>query len=89
MLSVLVVVTITTLGPIIFLKLNQKHTGEIDAIFSNRLQKVTNFYGYSDTGGYLNYTEATQILHDGGIEANLAPRLQFCGSKVQYLNNKN
>ena len=81
-LSVLVVVTITTLGPIIFLKLNQKHTGEIDAIFSNRLKEVTNFYGYSDNGGYLNYTGAMQILDEEGIKANLAPRLQFCGSKV-------
>mmetsp|Transcript_1214 Transcript_1214/g.1859 ORF Transcript_1214/g.1859 Transcript_1214/m.1859 type:complete len:198 (-) Transcript_1214:1127-1720(-) len=83
-LSVLAVVTITALGPIIFLRINEKQTGEVDAIFSNRITSIANFPTYSDQGNYLNYTAVKERIAEVNIDANLSPRLQFCGSKMSY-----
>ena len=62
-LSTLVVKTLTSMGPVIFMSLSQQDSGEIDALFT---QKV-----YADTGSSgeevthwtsLNYTQAIEVL---------------------------
>jgi len=58
-LSILLVSTIVTMGPLIFLGLGQKQNGEIDAIFSAPKPGVfTNpDYAYFTTwGDFLNFT---------------------------------
>ena len=57
-LSILIVVSITQKGPIIFLRLAEKTSGEYDGIFTNNY-KFESFKDYSnDISFFLNYTEA-------------------------------
>ena len=46
MLSILVVVSITELGPIIFLSLAEKSVGKFDGIFLNRFDPNEDFDSY-------------------------------------------
>ena len=55
-LSILIVVSITQKGPIIFLRLSEKQVGEYDAIFSSIDQQVENINKWEATYWYLNYT---------------------------------
>lgn len=51
-LSILVVNTIVSMGPLVFLSLGQKQNGEIDAIFS---QAEPGVYSASDYSGYYSH----------------------------------
>lgn len=58
-LSILIVVTITSLGPIIFLSLAEKSVGEYDAIFASEYGgDIESFDEWFDTGYYLDYSKA-------------------------------
>ena len=46
-LAILTVVSITRLGPIIFLRLAEKTTGQYDAIYSSNAHKVTDLDDYN------------------------------------------
>ena len=78
MLSILTVVSITELGPIIFLRLAEKSVGEYDAIFSNRNLEVSDFLSWYDSGFLINYSQ----VKDMDLDYNLSPRMQFCGSRA-------
>lgn len=75
MLSILIVVSITQKGPIIFLRLSEKSKGAYDGIISSSSQDGEDFDDYYDNGWYLNYTQVQTVTND---EYNLSPRLQFC-----------
>ena len=55
MLSILIVVSITRLGPIIFLRLSEKTVGEYDGIFSSRHKTVDDFGGWEEDYYAINY----------------------------------
>lgn len=78
-LSILLVDTIVTMGPLIFLGMGQKYTGEIDGVFSPPVPGVGSvgaYETYHSKGMYLNWTQIEQ--QDQG-ENNLAPRKQIWG----------
>ena len=61
-LSILIVVSITQKGPIIFLRLAEKTAGEYDGVFTNLNVDFKGFNDFTyDEGYYLNYTEAQSI----------------------------
>lgn len=75
-LSILIVQTIVSMGPLVFLSLGQKTNGEIDAIFSPispGVHTATDYAAYQSLGQFLNYTQVTELY---GSEYNLAPRVQ-------------
>ena len=77
-LAILVVSTITSMGPIIFLRLSQKYVGEYDGIFYNNYHNpVPTFSEFYDDGYYLNYTEAKIRFAETGVVDSLSPRQQF------------
>jgi hypothetical protein len=79
--SILLVNTITEKTPLIFLKLGEKTTGEIDCIFSPGDNGVYNDEDYSflnNGGQFLNYTQ----IHALSPEDNFAPRKLFTSSSV-------
>ena len=73
-------VSITSLGPIIFLRLSEKTVGEYDAIISTRVQKVDDITSYHDVGYYIDYNATKELLASNEVEVNLSPRLQFCST---------
>ena len=54
-ISILCVVTITKLGPIIFLRLSEKQIGEYDGMFTSRHYGHEDFSDFEDKGYYLSY----------------------------------
>ena len=78
-LSALVINTVVDKGPIIFLKLAEMNEGQYDGIiypskgFSG-IDKYNNIFGI-----FINYTRVQEVVEN---KYNLAPRKQFCGSKV-------
>ena len=74
-LSILVVVSITRLGPIIFMRLSENTVGEYDAIISSRAGVVADFNSWQDNGYYLDYSATKDLFAAGNLEANLSPRL--------------
>jgi len=55
-ISILLVVSITDLGPIIFLRLSEKETGEYDGTFYNSYYTDPEDFGsFVDKGYYINY----------------------------------
>lgn len=57
-LSILIVVSITQKGPIIFLRLSEKITGAYDGIYTSEGADFDSFFDFSPNGAFLNYTEA-------------------------------
>ena len=55
-LSILCVVSITELGPIIFLRLSEKSTGEYDGMFTSRHFGHVDFSSFDDTHYLLSFT---------------------------------
>ena len=56
-LSILIVVSVTELGPIIFLRLSEKSIGEYDGVCSSRSNNgVVNFDSHYDGMYFLNWT---------------------------------
>ena len=89
-LSILVVVSITQKGSIIFLRLSEKQVGEYDAIFSEIGLQTPDINSWGPTLNYLNYTQVRAITND---EYNLSPRNAFSGTRdggfeytVQFLD---
>lgn len=74
MFSILLVNTITEKTPLIFLKLGEKTTGEIDAIVSpggyEGVYDMSDYEDFNHLGYFLNYTRVHQIAPDD----NFAPR---------------
>ena len=73
MFSILLVNTITEKTPLIFLKLGEKTTGEIDCIFSPGNEGIYNDNDYSNHDAipeFLNYTQ----IHSISPDDNFAPR---------------
>ena len=60
-LATLVVNTITNKGPIIFMKLAQTDSGEIDAVYLYGIRNVNANY-VSDSSHFLNYTKLVENL---------------------------
>ena len=76
-LSTLVVNTVIQKGPIIFMKLAQTESGEIDCIYSpTGRQQNSNDYWYPAWS--MNYTQAINVLDENKVEHHLAPRMQMC-----------
>ena len=68
-------VSITAKGPIVFLKLAEKETGEYDGvIFPSVLESDIDYYDFVDSGNYLNYTKMKSFTDDA---YNVAPRVQI------------
>ena len=68
-LSILVVVSITELGPIIFLNLSEKQVGEYDGMMQNIFENTESFEYWDESDSYmLNYTAINKTLteQDGG-----------------------
>lgn len=89
-ISTLVVNTVISKGPIIFMKLAQKDSGEIDAIYVAGPGRNSNQNTYSEQEWYsLNYTAATAALDQNDITYNMAPRYQLCpqGDSIQFVDN--
>ena len=57
-LSILVVVSITELGPIIFLRLSENSVGEYDGIFSARSGKINDFSDEEVSKYQINWQQA-------------------------------
>ena len=74
-LSTLVVNTIISKGPIIFLKLAQEDAGEFDGVFSPGGGYDPAMNSFSDMSRMLNYTHVEELYKD---EFNLAPRWHTC-----------
>ena len=63
-LSTLVVNTLTAQGPIIFMKMGQQESGEIDSVFVPMwLQSYNSNYQWNDWWS-LNYTQALEVLNN-------------------------
>lgn len=80
MLSILCVVSITELGPIIFLRLSEKSIGEYDGIFTSRHYGGITFSDFESSSYFLSYSGLQAQVADSGETYNLAPRNQFCDS---------
>lgn len=77
-LSAIIVNTVISKGPIIFLKLAEGTTGEIDAIVTPTQVPLTSFNTYNNFDGiFLNYTQVLNLYNE---EYNLSPRKQFCNT---------
>ena len=63
-LSILCVVSITELGPIIFLRLSEKSIGEYDGIFSSRDYSGVDFNDFTAEYYYLSYTALQDRISD-------------------------
>ena len=74
-LSTLVVNTVTNKGPIIFMKLAQESSGEIDCVYTVG-GKGANSNEIWDDRNYMNYTGLVDLLKEENIEHNLAPRYE-------------
>ena len=74
-LSVMIVNTIISKGPLIFLKLAESQRGGYDGMFFNNNHNApSNWYDSDgDTKNVLNYTQITELY---GKELNLSPRFQ-------------
>ena len=86
-LSVVVVNTIISKGPLIFLSLAEKQNGAFDGLFYN--EGVGSDYSdfsniYCDHNHNLNYTKILELYDD---EFNLSPRMQFAGISANYSDN--
>ena len=78
-LATLVVNTIIGKGPIVFMKLAQEDSGEIDGIFiAGNGTYSPDSNSYWNDGSALNYTLATQLLQENEIEHHLSPRYEIC-----------
>ena len=78
-LSALVINTVVDKGPIIFLKLAEMNEGQYDGIIypSKSFSGVDKFSNVD--GIFINYTRVQEVVES---KYNLAPRKQFCGSRV-------
>lgn len=75
----LIVVTITQKGPIIFFRLAEKFNGEYDGIISSPFDRVKDWNDYMQDGQYLNFTKAQEITNS---QYNLSPRMQQCATYI-------
>ena len=73
-LSTLVVNTVIQQGPIIFLSLAQKESGEIDALYTSSFFRNENTNDYFDNWSSFNYTHALSVLDELEVEHYTAPR---------------
>jgi hypothetical protein len=80
-LSTLIINTIVSIGPIIFLRLSETKNGQIDAILTPTGETEDfDFTSYhNDYGKYMNFTKQNEI---NGDTYNLAPRKLWCNSNV-------
>ena len=79
-LSSLVVNTVVSKGPIIFLTLAQSNIGEYDGYFTYvKWSNNENINSYSQMSDFLNYTRVLELY---GEEYNLSPRFHFCDVDV-------
>ena len=77
--SALIINTVVEKGPIIFLKIAQGNEGQYDGIVSPsiNIQEMTSFD--NQDGVFINYERAMEVTDN---KYNLAPRKQFCGTRV-------
>ena len=75
-LSTLVVNTVIAKGPVIFMKLAQTDSGEIDCTFYDRRTYQGSYSVNKWIDGYraINYTQAVSVLKDNNVEHYLSPR---------------
>jgi ABC-type antimicrobial peptide transport system permease subunit len=69
-LMALVIYSIIDKAPVIFLRLSEKNSGEIDAILEPQLSLFENYYESEIPFAYFNYTKIQELLPD----INLSPR---------------
>jgi hypothetical protein len=81
-LSILVINTIVSFGPIIFLKIGENKVGQYDALILPRHTRFDNNFDSFENikGNYLNYTQVDRVTQDA---YNLSPRKVF-GSTFIY-----
>ena len=80
-LATLVVNTVISKGPIIFLTLNQARTGEIDSIIYQADNKLVNVGQYCMPESFMNYTRVVELY--GTEQYNLAPRYHKCDVTIE------
>ncbi len=73
-LSTLVVNTVVSKGPIIFMKLAQQDSGEIDCVYTPTSERRDNSNNLFLDGWSLNYTQAQLTMEANNVEAYLSPR---------------
>ena len=73
-LSILVVVSITELGPIIFLRLSEKSVGQYDGVFT--AWQGDHSINFSDFGveNFLSWANVKIAMEQNGKDYNLSPR---------------
>ena len=72
-LSTLVVNTVIANGPIIFMKLAQAESGEIDCVYTaDGVLENSNIY-WNDVWS-LNFTQAEIVLREQNVENHMSPR---------------
>ena len=78
-LSTLVVNTVIAKGPVIFMKLAQQDSGEIDCFYAPTTTQAVSQNEFWEDAWSLNYTQAVLTMRDNNVEAHLSPRMQLCG----------
>ena len=82
-LSTLVVNTITSKGPIIFMRLAEEDSGEIDVVYVPGKDKDLDSNSLWNDFNSLNFTKAEQVLKEQDIEHYMSPRQQLCPPNEQ------
>ena len=77
-MSTLVVNTVIAKGPIVFMKLAQADSGEIDCMYTPQEMRQSDSNQYWDDIWTLNYTRAIEVLKYEKIEHHISPRYQMC-----------
>ena len=73
-LSTLVVNTVIAKGPIIFMKLAQQDSGEIDCVYTaTEYAQINSNHLWNDIWN-LNYTQGLELMEENNVEAYLSPR---------------
>ena len=89
-LSTLVVNTVISKGPIIFMKLAQAESGEIDCMYTPKNDKHDNSNYFWNDIWSLNYTQALQVLDEHNVEHHISPRYQMCpfANQMQFTDTE-
>ena len=73
-LSTLIVNTVVSKGPIIFMKLAQEDSGEIDCVYTPGTGRRRDSNSLWHSNFSFNYTQAMLMMDENKVKANLSPR---------------
>ena len=89
-LATLIVNTVTSKGPVIFMKLAQESSGEIDGVFTAQAYDNWNINYHWNDWWSLNYTRTVEVLEENNIEHHLSPRYANCppSNQTELINSQ-